>query len=133
MLGDLIGDVLVEFLPEHPLFVYGAPAVVFGGGLLALADPFPTLAVGLGTLASGALALAYEYTGVSAAENQGSTADRIAVGAFVAAVVAFVAYSELVGLSAASFVWIAGAATGLFAGALVTEWVVPAIASRRRS
>ena len=132
LFDDLIDQLLYGVVPDHPAVLYLLPTVLLGGGLAVVADPFPAVALAVGVVASVALLLAYEHTGLQkeSTGNERSTTDWVVTGAFLLVVAGIVIVAEVDAIDpGVSAMQVLGAVTGLLAGASVVEWLLPALSS----
>ncbi|QKY19578.1 hypothetical protein B4589_003990 [Halolamina sp. CBA1230] len=132
LFDELVDQLFYGVVPDHPAVLYLLPTLLLGGGLAAVADPFPLLALAVGAVASVAVLLAYEHTGLQkeSTGNERSTADWIVTGAFLLVVAGIVIVAEVDAIDpGVSAMQVLGAVTGLLAGASVVEWLLPTLSS----
>ncbi len=130
---DPIEDLFDAIAPSHPAVVYGLPTAVLAGWIAVAADPIPFVALAVGVVLSVGLSLAYEHTDLQqeSVDGERSTADQVALGAFVLLIAGVAIVGELDAISlGVSAIQALGVVAGLLAGASVVEWLLPAARTR---
>lgn len=128
-----LGDLFDAIAPSHPAVVYGLPTAVLAGWIAVAPDPIPSVALAVGIVLSVVLFIAYEYTDLQqeSVDGERSTADQVALGAFVLLIGGVVIVGELDAISlGVSAMQAVGVLAGLLGGASVMEWLLPAVRAR---